>query len=363
MKKVFVLSNNLNGLFCFRRELIERLLDPGFSVTISAPKDDERASYFASKGCEIIETQMDSTGKSIKEDCSLFSFYLNLLKKRRPDIVLTYTIKPNLYGGLACRLLKIKQIANVTGLGSVFEKESLLRKFVVGLYRLCLKKTAVVFFQNKDNLQFALSHRMTGENSVLIPGSGVNLEYHSFKPYPEKEAQRFIFISRLIKEKGIDLYVDSAKQIKQEYPDVEFHVVGRMTPPYEELIRDCEEKGFLIYHGFQWDIRPYLENCHCTVHPTYYPEGMSNVLLESCAAGRPVITTDQPGCREIVEDGVTGYIIKPKDQDDLKSRMVDFIKLPYAEKCRMGQYAREKVAREFDREIVTRAYMDAIAKL
>ena len=363
MKRIFVLSNNLNGLFCFRRELIERMLDQGFSVTISAPKDDERATYFASKGCEIIETRVNSTGKSLKEDSCLFFFYLNLLKKLRPNVVLTYTIKPNLYGGLACRLLKIKQIANVTGLGVVFEKESLLRKFVAGLYRLCMKKAAVVFFQNKDNLQFALSHRMTGENSVLIPGSGVNLEYHSFKPYPEKEPLRFIFISRLIKEKGIDLFVDSARIIKQKYPDAEFHIIGKMMDSYKDIIREYEEKKIVIYHGFHRDIRPFIEKCHCTVHPSYYPEGMSNVLLESCAAGRPVITTDRPGCREIVEDGVTGYIVKPKDLDDLKEKMVVFINQPYEDKQRMGLNAREKVAREFSREIVTQAYMDAINRL
>ena len=221
-----------------------------------------------------------------------------------------------------------------------------------------------MFFQNKANLKFCEKHGMDYGRRVLLTGSGVNLKYHVYQEYPSAiEALRFIFISRLLREKGIEEYLYAAEKIKEKYPRTEFHILGACEEHYEEQLKELQSKGVVIYHGQQTDVRPYIANSHCTVHPSFYPEGMSNVLLESCAAGRPIITTDRPGCGEIVDDGINGFVVRQQDSDDLTEKIEEFILLPREKKIEMGMAARNKVEREFDRQIVVKAYLDAIESL
>ena len=361
--RILILTNNLGGLHSFRKEVVKAIRDAGHYVIISAP-NDPRIQYFESIGCELIDTQFNRKGINPIKDIGLMLQYRQLLNKIKPNIVLSYTIKPNLYGGMACRLCKISQIANITGLGSAVENPGWLQKLTIALYKIGLKKTYIVFFQNKANKEFCERHRMVEGKSLLLPGSGVNLAYHSLKDYPDKiEPIKFIFISRLIREKGIDEYLGASERIKKKYPLVQFHILGACEEAYDERLRKLQEKGIVIYHGLQADVRPYIASVHCTVHPSFYPEGMSNVLLESCAAGRPIITTDRPGCGEIVEEGRNGFVVKAKDVDGLTNAIEKFIKLPYEQKAIMGLEARKKVEREFDRQIVVDAYMNVINKL
>ena len=360
-KRILVFSNNFGGLHSFRKEVFQAYRDNGYEVYISCPieKDKQKANWFENIGCKIIDTKFNRQGKNPFDDFKLMITYRKQIQEIKPDVVLSYTIKPNLYGGMACALCGIPQIANITGLGVAVEYPGLMQKLTIFLYKLGLRKAAMVFFQNDDNRQFCIKRKMIKGASRLIPGSGVNLSYHSLKEFPSvDEPIRFIFISRIRKEKGIDEYLAAAQTVKLKYPNTEFHVLGGCEGAYQEQLSVLHEKGIIVYHGQQSDVRPFIEKVHCTIHPTFYPEGMSNVLLESCAAGRAIITTDRAGCREIVDNGINGFIVKQRDSQDLIEKVETFINLPYEEKKQMGLAGRRKVEHEFDRNIVVNAYLE-----
>ncbi len=355
--KILILSNNCSGLANFRTEVIEALIREGLSVTVAAP-EDFKTDIVTSIGCRFINLPFNRKGTNPFADISLMLAYRKLINQERPDVVLTYTIKPNVYGGMACRLTHTHQLANITGLGVATEKPGPLRTLTKILYKMGLGKCHKVFFQNKENLDFCLNQHMIAGPTALIPGSGVNLERFSFQPYPADNHTRFVFISRVQRRKGIEQYLQAAETLKSRYPETEYHIVGACEEPeYTETINRLSERGIVVYHGLVRDTRPYLTSIHCTVHPSFYPEGMSNVLQESCATGRPVITTDKAGCREIVDDGRTGFIVRQQDTDDLISKMEQFIQLPLTQKSEMGRHAREKMEREFDRNSVVNVYL------
>ena len=360
---ILVLTNNFVGLHSFRKEVVKALLNKGNEVVISAPYDDKRV-YFEEFGCRLINTQFNRKGTNPIKDLVLMLRYRQLLKQVKPDVVLSYTIKPNLYGGMACQICHIPQMANITGLGTAVETPGWLQKLTILLYRIGLRKAHTVFFQNNANREFCLKNGMVTGHNVLLPGSGVNLQYHSMQDYPaETESIKFVFISRLLKEKGIEEYFAAAKVIKNRYPTTEFHVVGWCEDAYSEKLKVLQDKGVIVYHGPVGDVRPMIGMANCTVHPSFYPEGMSNVLLESCAAGRPIITTNRPGCGEVVDDGINGLVVKQQDSNDLVEKIERFIKLPYEQKKQMGQNARKKVEKEFDRQIVIDAYLNEIERI
>lgn len=367
-KKILVLTNFFMGLYSFRKEVIQAIIDKGYEVYISCPivdaEEQAKANWFIDIGCKIMETNFNRKGTNPISDFRLMLTYCRLIKKIQPSAVLSYTIKPNIYGGMACAICNVPQLANVTGLGAAVENPGLMQKFTKFLYKVGMSKTTVTFFQNDANRRFCLKHKMVGGYTRLIPGSGVNLQYHVAKLYPEEsEPTRFLFISRIRREKGIDEYLAAAETLKPKYPNTEFHIVGFCEGNYESRIQNLHEKCIVCYHGQQSDVRPFLAQASCLVHPTFYPEGMSNVLLEACATGRPIITTNRPGCREIVDDGENGYIVKQQDKQDCIEKVGKFIDLPYEEKKAMGEAARKKVEREFDRQIVVDAYLKEIDNL
>ena len=360
---ILILTNNFGGLYSFRKEVVQALKDNGNRVIISAPLDD-KVHFFEEMGCELIDTEFNRKGMNPLKDFALMLRYRRLLKQTKPDVVLSYTIKPNLYGGMACQLCHVPQIVNITGLGSAVENPGWLQRLTILLYKVGLRKAHTVFFQNKANMEFCKQHRMVKGRMELIPGSGVNLQHHALQDYPAAtEPIRFIFIGRLLREKGIEEYLTAAHVIKEKYPDTEFHILGGCEENYQERMAKLQRDGIVIYHGRQMDVRPYIGKAWCTVHPSFYPEGMSNVLLESCAAGRPIITTDRPGCGEIVEDGITGYIVNKQDVPDLVEKLETFINLPYEKKMEMGKAGRLKVEKEFDRNIVVNSYLNEICNM
>lgn len=360
MKKILILANKDITLLYFRKELIEKLIEEKNKVIVCFPKSDN-VKEFINMGCEFIDIKMDRRGTNPIKDMTIIFNYLKILKKTKPDIVLTYTIKPNLYGGLACRIKNIPYIANITGLGTALQNEGILQKITIFLYHRAFKKIKCCFMQNEDNMKFFEKHNIANGKRKLLPGSGVNLKKYKLLEYPkENEDLEFLFIGRIMKEKGIDLYIDVAKYIKNKYKNTKFHVIGYCEQDYKEKLEDLQKQGILIYHGKQDDMSKFYKLSCCTIHPTYYPEGMSNVLLESAASGRPIITTDKPGCREIVENNITGFIVKPKDIESLKIAVEKFINMPYTEKVNMGLLGRKKVEKEFDRNIVINRYLDAI---
>ena len=361
--KVLILANSLGGLYSFRKEVVEALIKDGHKIIISSPAGI-KAPFFEELGCTLLTTEFSRKGMNPLKDFGLLMSYIRILRRERPDVALSYTIKPNLYGGMACRFCKVKQIANVTGLGTAVETTGWLQRLTMILYKFGLHDSKTVFFQNKANMEFCQQHKMVTKQARLIPGSGVNLQYHSQQDYPSADAPlRFIFISRLLKEKGIEEYLTAAQVIKKKYPNTEFHILGNCEDDYEKQVNELVKNGVIVFHGRKDDIRPFLGQSCCTIHPSFYAEGMSNVLLESCAAGRPIITTDRPGCGEIVEDGVNGYIVKQRDSNDVIDKIEKFICLPYDKKREMGLAARHKVEREFDRSIVVNAYLKEIREL
>lgn len=361
--KILILTNNFGGLHSFRKEVVQALVEGGRQVVISAPID-EKKTYFEEMGCRIIDTQFNRKGMNPLKDLALLLQYWKLIKWVKPDVVLSYTIKPNLYGGLACQLCGVPQIANVTGLGVAVEYPGMMQKLTIFLYKICMRKTRLTFFQNTDNMEFCQEHGMVKGPVRLIPGSGVNLQYHSKVDYPaETEPIRFLFMGRIRREKGIEEFLAAAERITRKYKNVEFHVVGGCEGNYEGRLHDLQNKGIVTYHGRQMDVRPFIAMTACTLHPSFYPEGMSNVLLESCSTGRPIMTTMRAGCREIVEDGVNGYVVKQHDAEDLIEKVEKFLSLPYEERKAMGDAARKKAEREFDRNIVVKAYLDEIKSI
>ncbi len=366
MKKVLVLSNSFLGLYSFRKEVFQAIRNKEYEVYISCPveKIQEQVNWFVNIGCHIIDISFDRQGTNPFADIQQMLAYYRLLRQVKPDIVLSYTIKPNLYGGMACAFCGVPQLANITGLGAAVEYPGLMQKLTIALYKIGLRKTNLVFFQNEENRQFCIRHHMVKGPTRLIPGSGVNLQYHSLKDYPkESEPIRFIFISRIRREKGIEEYLTAANVIHSKYPHTEFHILGGCEGNYELRLNDLHQKGIIIYHGAQSDVRPFIEKVHCTIHPTFYPEGMSNVLLESCAAGRAIITTNRAGCREIVDDGINGFVVKQQDSNDLIAKIEKFMVLSYESKRQMGLASRQKVEKEFDRQIVVDAYLEEMERL
>lgn len=357
---ILVLTNNIGGLHSFRKEVMKAIVDAGCDVYISEPDDDERVKYFEEIGCHIIRTEFNRRGMNPIADFGLMLRYRKLINQLKPKAVLSYTIKPNVYGGMACRLCGVPQLANVTGLGDAIENGGWLQKLTVNLYKIGIGKARKVFFQNQNNRETCIRLGIANESSVLLPGSGVNIEHHTYQNYPADDGLiRFLFIGRLLKDKGIEEYFETARSIKAKYPNTEFQVLGNVEGSYKDVLNHLVKEKIINYLGATTDVRPYVGSVECTIMPSYH-EGMSNVNLESAANGRPVITTNVPGCKETVDDGKTGFLVEAKSAKSLIDAVERFITLPYIQKVLLGQEGRKKVEREFNRQIVVDAYLDEI---
>lgn len=362
-KRVLFLVNHDVVIYNFRLEVVERLLQDGHDVHISSPYG-ERIDELTALGAKYHEIVISRHGMNPAAEIGLLRDYQKLLKKVKPDIVLGFTIKPNIYGAVAARQAGIPFAANITGLGTAVENAGWKQKVFINLYKYAFRDIQRVFFQNTENQQLFIDNNIAVGKHRLIPGSGVNLERFPLREYPETEngIVRFAFISRIMKEKGIDYYLAAAKAIKKKYPNTEFHVCGFCESEYQGKLNEYNDNGTVIYHGMINNVAEFLADIHCVVHPTYYPEGLSNVLLESCASGRPIITTNRSGCREVVDDGVNGYMIPPKNGRQLIEAIDRFIQLSHDEQKAMGLNGRQKVEKEFNRQIVVNNYLEEVEK-
>ena len=353
MEKILILANNDIGLYRFRKELIMELLRRENEVYISLPKG-EYVSKLEEEGCVYYETEVDRRGLNPIKDFRLLRKYFQIIKEVKPSLVVTYTIKPNVYGGIVCRTLKVPYAINITGLGTTFQKDGLLKKFVVFLYKTACKAAKVVFFENEENRNIFLKEEiLQKEKTHLLYGAGVNLEEFSFADYPtDEEPIRFLFLGRIMKEKGVDELFCAAKRVKEEFGErVQFDVVGFFEDAYKEIVEQLSADGIINYHGYQSDVISFYRQTHCLVLPSYH-EGMSNVLLEAAAVGRPLITTDIHGCKEAVDDGKSGFLCDVKNQESLYKKISEFVQLPYEEKVKYGMYARRKMEATFDKRKV-----------
>lgn len=355
---ILILANSSAGLYDFRSEFLERLVRQ-YELIVGLP-DRGKAKELEEIGCKIIDTPLNRRGMNPLEDFRLFRTYHRLLKQIGPDLVLTYTIKPNIYGGMSCRLMKIPYLATITGLGSTFHQKGLLLRAVIFLYRKGLKKASCLFFQNEENQRIFEKYRIRGKSSRLVSGSGVNIHKHRMEPYPMGDEFRFLFVGRVMREKGIEEFLEAAEALCSK--KVRFQIVGYCDEDYQERLDRLEVRGVIEQLGFQPNIHEFLTQASAVVLPTYH-EGMSNVLMEASSTGRPVLATNISGCREVFAEGETGLGFPPGNSADLIRAIRQFMEIPVGERALMGRKAREKMGKEFNRERVIDIYMEEIEKL
>lgn len=359
--KILIVANNDVGLYKFRRELVKELLRV-HEVHICLPYG-EYVEQLTVLGCVYHACEFDRHGTNPLAELKQIAFYKQLLKALKPNMVFTYTVKPNIYAGMACASMNIPYIANITGLGTAIENGGFMQKLLLVLYKRGLRKAQKVFFQNEANRDFMLSKGVVKGAFELLPGSGVNLDEHSAEPYPNQENPLvFVTIGRIMKDKGADEILYAAKTIQRDYPNVVFRLIGGFDGAYEEKVQQAVAAETIEYLGHQSDVHACLKDAHAIVHASYH-EGMSNVLLEAAACGRPVIATDVAGCRETYDDHVSGIACKARDGEDLVRAIREFIALPYDQKALMGQAGRRKVELEFDRSIIINRYMKTIEEI
>lgn len=358
--KVLVLSNSAVGLYNFRAELFEELIKKGCDVILSIP-NGERVSELVEMGCTFVDTEIDRRGTNPVTDFKLLVNYTKIIKRVKPDIVLTYTVKPNVFGGVACQYTKVPYLSNITGLGSAIQNGGLMSCITKKLYKIGLQKCKCVFFQNSENLKVLTNQKIVKSKYKLIPGSGVNLQIKNFENYPGKgEILKCLFIGRVMRDKGVGELLKVIKEITKIRNDIEFTIIGFFDgDEFREEINEMIKEKSIKYIEFSNEIHKYIQESHVIINPTYH-EGLSNVLLEAGACGRPVIATDIPGCKEVFEDCVTGYACRPKDSKSLLESIERFIELPYDKKIEMGINARKKIEAEFDRYLVVNAYVQEI---
>ncbi len=368
---IAILTNDDDDIYCFRKELIEEIINAGYEMLISCP-DGEKFELMRHIEYRYDNPVIDRRGTNIVADLKLFIHYFGLFIKNKPSVVLTYTAKPNVYAGLAAFLLGIPVISNVTGFGSVLNESGLKQKLIMSLFKFAFRRSACVMFQNSTNMKLAEETGMVKGEHKLIPGSGVNTDRYPLQPYPDggngKEGEKVVFnyIGRILHDKGVDDYMEAAKRIKAEYPNTEFNMLGFIEPTemhYKDILAELEEKDILKYRGSLKDIKPFVAASHATIHPSTYGEGMSNVLLESASSGRPIISTDNPGCQETFIDGETGFIYHGGDVDALCEQIKKFLAMPNEERKTMGEKGREYIKSNFSRDIVIKAYLEKIKSL
>lgn len=325
--KILIATNHSYMLYRFRKELIEALMLK-HQVVLCMPFVGHEED-FAAKGLTCIPVELDRRGMNPLRDMSLLGQYIKIMNEVKPDMVITYSVKPNVYLGGLCRLRRVPYFVNVQGLGTAFEKP-LLSRIVARMYRLALGRARVVFFENQDNAQFFQRCRIVSQEQIkVLPGAGINLDAYSYVPLNQDGVCRFLYLGRIMQEKGIDEFFASARAMKQKYGSkVAFEVVGFYEDSYKETVEQLVSEGVITFHGFQTQVLPYYHGASCVVMPSYH-EGMSNVLLEGAAVGRALITTNIPGCREAVVDGVTGFLCPVKYAEGLQEAMERFFALDY----------------------------------
>ena len=375
---IALLTNNDDDVYCFRLELIQAILNAGYRMLIfcpDGPKFEVMNENGLRKNQEFIydDPPIDRRGTSVVNDGKLIMHYWKLFKKHKPAVVLTYTAKPNVYASLVAYQLHIPVINNVTGLGSVVNESGLKKKLIMALFKTAYRCSACIMFQNSTNMKLAKELGWVKGDCRLIPGSGVALERYPVQDYPdggnglEGKPVIFNYIGRILKDKGVDDYIEAARRIKKKYPKTEFNMLGFIEPTeshYENELEELGKQGIVLYRGSQKDVKPWIKRAHAIIHPSIYGEGMSNVLLENASSGRLIITTDNPGCQETVNDYISGFIYHGGDVDALVQKIETVVHdMPNSARKQMGLEGRKKVEKEFSREDVIKAYLGKIKEL
>ena len=366
-KRVAIVLNSSWNIFNFRLNLIRGIQEQGYEVVIIAPYD--KYSEKLKEEFRYYSFKMNNKGMNPSEDIATFLELYNIYKLIQPDVVLHFTIKPNVYGSLACRLLNIKTINNIAGLGTMFIKNNMMTYFVKKLYKFSQNKVDKVFFQNRDDYDMFISGKLVTEvKSSILPGSGVNI--NKFKPIEQNKKDdifRFLLVARMLWDKGIGEYIEAIKIIKKEYNNVEFQLLGFLdaenrTAISKEQMKEWVDSGLVNYLGVSDNVQEEMAKADCIVLPSFYREGTPKSLLEGASMAKPIITTDNVGCRDVVDDGVNGYLCKVKDSVDLAEKMQMMLNLSKRELKEMGEKGREKMIFEFNEEIVIGKYLETLSE-
>lgn len=363
MKKILLIGPILENLTGFRKELVQTLLEEGYDVTFATSFSQDETKRVDER-VHLINVNIDRRGSSIIADLKLSKKYLNVLRDLKPDCVLTFTTKCSVYGGIACTIMRVPYIVNNSGLYNPDDFGKLKWFILNSLYKLGYSHARCLMHQNKYEQQYLDKKTRNRPKSILLPGSGVNLDAYAYCPYPEENGKVILnYLARIVNIKGIFELLEAAKVLKPIYPEMEIRIYGSFeSQSYKQVVEKAEIEGLVKYCGKTNNVPYAIKSCHGLVHPSYY-EGMSNVILEHSAMGRPCLGSDIPGVREGIEDGVTGFIFKTKDVESLISAIKKFMSLSYEEKKQMGIRAHEKMAREFDRKLVVESYMSEIHRI
>lgn len=368
--RIMLISNSTRDLYVFKKELISELIRPNSyienntldsnEVYICVPDARENQKY-ESLGCKVVNVDLKRRGTSASEDFKLFKNYFKIVNETKPDIVMTFTIKPNIYAGLACRILNIDYISGVMGLGSSIRNNNALSKFIGVLYKVGTKDASYINFENQSDLDYFNKYIYSNNKSNLLSGSGVNLNKFEYKHYPENDGTvRFLTIGRIMKDKGSYELLEAAKIIKKRHDNVAFNFIGLFEEEdLKNKFTEYQNKGLISYLGYREDVTDIIKDCHCIIHPSYH-EGLSNALIEASASGRPVIASDVPGCRETYINNVTGLAISPKNIESIVKAIEEFIEKDYESKKLMGIKARKYIEDRYDRKNVVKMHIEQI---
>lgn len=366
MRIAIVLNTSWN-IYNFRMNFIQSLLKQGYEVHTIAP-EDSYTPLIRQAGCVHHKVKMDSRGANPVKDSALIVELFGIYRKVKPDVILHYTIKPNVYGTIAAALLGIPVINNVCGLGTVFLKDNLVSAIAIFLYKLSFRFANKVFFQNPDDQKLFVDKKLVPVNAVdTLPGSGIDLS--KFQPTSFKRNKKFTFllISRLITDKGVLEFVDAVKKLRSNGVDAHFQVLGAMDPLHKrgiqvDVIAEWINSGTIEYLGTTNDVREFIKNADCVVLPSYR-EGTPRTLLEAASSSKPIIATDVPGCNNVVQHDFNGYLCKLKDADDLADKMQHMAALPNEKLQEFGTNGRAKMEAEYDESLVINKYLAALVEL
>ena len=369
MQQTIAISSNTSWyIYNFRKNTILALQKKGYKVTAIAPKDDY-SPKLEKLGCQFIHIDIDAGGTKPLNDVKTFTSFLTIYRKIQPVAALNFTPKNNIYSTLAAWLCRVPCINNIAGLGVLFINESLPSKIARLLYQFTQPKAKKLFFQNEDDRALFLENKMApAELTDRLPGSGADLSHFSLTPALNDGKVRFLLIARMLYDKGIQQYVDAARQLRAQYPHTEFQLLGFLDVDNPSAVNrstmdEWVAEGIVNYLGTSDAVDQEIAKIDCMVLPSYYREGVPKSLLEAGAMGKPIVTTDNVGCRETVDDGVNGFLCKPRCAEDLAQKMEKIILMSHEQRLAMGLKSREKIEREFDEKIVIQKYLDAVDEI
>lgn len=363
-RKILLSANTTFALYNFRYNLMKELQRQGYEVVCVGDKPNERLEK---EGWKFVPCHMDRRGKNIINDLKLFLEYLKIFYEEKPDYIFNFTIKPNIYGAVAAKILGIPTINNVTGLGDMFDGGKCNSKIVSLLYKIAFRFPKRIFFQNNDDMNIFLNNRLVRkEKCVRIPGSGVDTI--KFVPAEKKVVDnkiRFLFLGRISNKKGVRIINEVSKLLTPKYPNIEFQLLGKIYTDEDEHIsleeiKEWEKQSNIRYLGTSSDVRNEISQADCIIFPSFYREGVPRSLIESAAMGKPILTTDNVGCRDIVENGYNGYLADPKSVESMLGIVEKFLNLSKNQQERLGENGRKKVVEQFDERIVIKSYLNEI---